>query len=54
MSEFWFDVETDYGENAQLRVEVTSEGIILDLVIDGEVLGTFGATAQELVDDFIH
>ena len=57
MAEFWFDVwvTADHRDKkAQLLVKVTDEGIILDLVVDGEVIGTFGATAQELADDFIH
>lgn len=62
--EFWFDVEVtaeranmpgDDDAEGQLCVRVTDEGIILDLVDrNGEVIGTFGATAQELADDFVH
>lgn len=58
--EHWFDVLT-YDEDdepipAKLLVNVTDEGIILDLYIasQDEPFGSFGATAQELADDFVH
>jgi len=41
-------------EDAILQIRTTEEGLIIDLIKDGDVVGTFGATAQELADNFCH
>ena len=38
----------------RLEVKVTDEGLILDLWHKDECVATFGATAQEMVDDLCH
>jgi hypothetical protein len=38
-----------------LSVKITDEGVICDVEnADGEVIATWGATAQELADEFCH
>lgn len=40
-------------EPAVLVVNVTDEGVILDLIRDDEVVVTWGRTAQEIVDTLL-
>jgi hypothetical protein len=49
-NEFYVVGEDD--QEATLLVNVTEEGIILDLIVDGQVVMTWGRTAQEIVDSF--
>jgi len=44
-----------YGDNdtpAMLLLQVACDGVIAEVVADGEVVATWAATAQELADDF--
>ncbi len=50
-----FPVILDEDETpGEILVVITDEGVIVDLTKDGEVIKTFGATAQELANDFCH
>lgn len=41
-----------YDGDAVLTVNVTDEGIIADVIADGEVVATWGIMAQDIADDF--
>lgn len=48
---------TDLADNdfdATLFINVTDEGIIADVIVDGEVVATWSAMAQDIADDFCH
>lgn len=49
-----FGITTKNHYPCRLEVKVTDEGLILDLWHKDECVATFGATAQELVDDLLH
>lgn len=53
---FRYEVLDDDDGELTLVIHVTPEGLILDLTDpeSGKVISTFGATAQELADDFCH
>ena len=40
--------------DAEIVVKVTDEGVIIDLEAKGEVMKTWGSTAQEMADDLVH
>lgn len=44
----------DMDRDGEVVVKITHEGVIVDLECDGEVVATWGATAQELADDYCH
>lgn len=53
----WTEPDPDGPVNhypCRLEIKVTDEGLILDLWHKDECVATFGATAQELVDDLCH
>ena len=47
-----FEVTLPDDTEATLVVNVTDEGVILDVIVDGEVVQTWGRTAQEIVETF--
>lgn len=49
----WYDDASDEEVVATLAVNVTDEGVIVDVIDEGEVVATWGATAQELASDYV-
>lgn len=45
-----FEDAVPFDRPAVLHVQLTHEGIIADLIVDGEVVDTWARTAQEMVD----
>lgn len=43
----------DLAEGRTLEVNVTDEGIVMDLFKDGKPIGTFGKTADELAEQLM-
>lgn len=46
------DPTTDLDVDALLAVNVTDEGIIADVIVDGEIVATWGIMAQDIADEF--
>lgn len=40
-------------EDISLQVNVTSEGVIFDVICDGEVIGTWGMMSDEWADEIM-
>lgn len=54
VAEFFVTVDDGDDSEATLAVQITDEGVIADVVLDGEVIATWGATAQELAENYCH
>jgi hypothetical protein len=50
-TEFYI-LDGDDEQEAQLVVTITDEGVVADVVVDGEVIRTWGRTAQEIADNY--
>jgi hypothetical protein len=45
------DVLVENDIEGQLEIKITDEGVICDVICDGEIIKTWGMTAQEIADN---